>query len=222
MGMKRCFYATVLALLLSLCFGIYKSQTYTDASSDVSYLEWIYVAEKSESHAISECEKLSEILPNAPVIARVTVLQEVEHLFHASRQLVQIRNIYQGDALKEGDQIYLTYQGWSLSLYGEPYSLERGFVNLLNQGEDYLVFLGSQADGLGEKTPIYELYGDYAETSIAPVFSCEEHENKIVETGAEHTYVPYNQVSENEFFAESQAALEAMEALKEKMINQYL
>lgn len=219
MGVKRCFCATILILLLSLCFGMYKRLSYTDISRGDSYLEHIYVAEMPETYALSECEKLADTLPQAPLIARVTAVKGVEHLSRTSRQLVRVKAVYCGTVLQEGEEIYITYRNWSLSLYGDPYSMERGFVNILNTGEDYLVFMDKQVDGLGEKTPIYELYG---ENSIAPVFSYEEHENTIVETGMEHTYVLYSQVRENEFFAETPAALDAMEALKEQMITRYL
>ena len=35
--------------------------------------------------------------------------------------------------------------------------------------------------------------------AFTPIFSYQEHENNICETGGESTYVKYNQVCENEF-----------------------
>ena len=64
-------------------------------------------------------------------------------------------------------------------------------------GGEYLVFIENQVDGLGEKIPVYQVY---VENAFTPIFSYQEHENNICETGGESTYVKYNQVCENEFF----------------------
>lgn len=209
----------IAALLgISVCIGVYKKPTYTDISQDDSYLESIYVAEIPENYAVSASEELSEKLPQMPVIAKVTAVGAAEHLAGASRQMVRVKTVYKGEGLEEGQLIYLTCDRWSLSLFGEPHSIERGFVNILNTGEDYLIFADEQVDGLGEKMPIYSLYD---ESVIAPVFSFEERSSVIVDVTGLSTYVPYYQVRENEFFAESQEALNAMETLKEKMLEIY-
>ncbi len=219
--MRRYLYLwiTILALLTGVCFGISKRATYTDISKDLSYFDTIFVAEVLEEHAVPACEELLKKLPGAPIIAKVTGAGAVEHLAFTSRQPVIIKELYQGSGPKEGETIYLTCNTWSLSLYGEPWSMERGFVNVLNTGEDYLVFINRQEDGLGEKIPVYSLY---CSNIITPVFSCENRQNKIVDTAGVHTYVPYSQVKDNEFFAASTAALDALEKLKEHMMELYL
>lgn len=214
-----CLWITILFFTSGVCFGISKKTTYTDISRDNSYLNSICVAEILEEHAVPACKELLKELPKAPIIAKVTGAGTVEHLAFTSRQLVMVKEIYQGDDLEEGEQVYLTCSNWSLSLYGDPYSMERGFVNILNTGEDYLVFIEKQADGLGEKIPVYSLY---CENIISPVFSLEEHENKIVDTARIHTYVLYSQVKDNEFFAASQTAMDALEELKNSLMKMYL
>ncbi|MDE7239377.1 MAG: hypothetical protein K2N41_06655, partial [Lachnospiraceae bacterium] len=64
----------------------------------------------------------------------------------------------------------------------------------------------------------YELFG---ETVIAPVFSYLTHENKIIETDGLSTYVPYCEVTQNEFFAVSQTAMDAFLSLKREMMKRY-
>ena len=209
---------TILALLTGACFGISKKATYTDISRDPSYLDTIFVAEILEEHAVPACEELLKKLPGAPIVAKVTGAGAVEHLAFTSRQPVIVKKLYQGNGPGEGEEIYLTCNTWSLSLYGEPYSMERGFVNVLNTGEDYLVFIENQEDSLGEKTPVYSLY---CNNIITPVFSYENHENRIVDTIGVHTYVPYRQVKNNEFFAASQTALDALETLKGRLLELY-
>lgn len=83
-------------------------------------------------------------------------------------------------------------------------------------GEEYLVFIENQVDGLGEKIPVYQVY---VENAFTPIFSYQEHENNICETGGESTYVKYNQVCENEFFATTQKGMDALVGLKNEMIE---
>jgi len=171
-----------------------------------------------ENICLEETENLSVNLPQVPVIIRVSVLEDVEHIGGTSRQLVKVEDVYKGTEPAVGQDIYLTCSRWSLSLYSEPYSIERGFVNIMEVGEEYLVFIENQVDGLGEKIPVYQVY---VENAFTPIFSYQEHENNICETGGESTYVKYNQVCENEFFATTQKGMDALVGLKNEMIEKY-
>lgn len=210
---------TLAALAGAACFGAFKRGTYTDISKDEAYLEEIYVGQIPEGYALSWINELAENLPSAPYIVRVTALDDMEYLGGAGRQLVQVEKVYQGAELGEGQEIYVTCRSWGLKLHSEPYSIERGFVNMMERGEEYLLFIETQVDGLGEPLPIYELY---MECAIAPVFSYREHDNKISEeTYPYTTYVRYNEVQDNEFFAETQAAMDALMGLKKEMMGRY-
>ena len=208
----------LLIVIAVTAFGMFEKRTYTNIAEDKSYLDEIYVAQLPENICLDEAENLSKSLPQAPVILRVSVLGDVEHIGGTSRQLVKVEEVYKGMDLKVGQEIYITCSRWSLSLYSEPYSLERGFVNIMKVGEEYLAFIENQVDGLGERTPIYQVY---VENAFTPIFSYQEHENKIFETGSESTYVKYNQVRENEFFAATQKGMDALVRLKNEMIEKY-
>ena len=56
---------------------------------------------------------------------------------------------------------------------------------------------------------------------IVPVFSYSECENKVYPISGDSTYVPYAEVSNNEFFAVDNEGLNAFLALKAEMINKY-
>lgn len=221
MKLKGAFIVTMAAFLLAACYGIYEKRTYTDVTRDSSYLEAVYVAEIPENFALSCCEELEQILPDAPLVMKVSAVAELEHLARTSRQRVKVETVFQGEGVWEGEEIYLTKTTWNfypLHPYINGFAMDRGFVNVMEIGEEYLVFVGGQADGLGEKTPVYELYGG---TVIAPVFSCRTHDNQIVETDGVSTYVPYREVSGNEFFAVTQAGMDAFLSLKEEMMKRY-
>ncbi len=218
MKLRGALIVTMAAFLLAACYGIFEKRTYTDITRDASYLETVYVAEIPENFALSCCEELRRILPEAPIVMKVSAVGELEHLARTSRQRVKVEAVFQGEGVREGEELYLTESRWNLypNLYG--FSMDRGFVNLMDTGQPYLVFVEGQVDGLGERTPVYELYGD---TVIAPVFSYRTHENRIVETDGTSTYVPYHEVSGNEFFAETQAGVDAFLMLKEEMFSLY-
>lgn len=218
MKLKVCFCFTILALVGLTCFGISKRATYTDVSRDGAYLDEIHVAQIPEEICVSDCKRLTEELPDVSEVVKVTALADVEHLAGTSRQLVRIQKVYQGTALEEGQEIYVTFYRWSLSLSEEPFSLERGFVNVMETEEEYLLFLEGQADELGGTIPVYRLYG---ECVIAPMFAYKEHDNQIGSMVLGSTYVLYDEVRENEFFAVTQAAMDALLELKEKMMAQY-
>lgn len=150
-----------------------KKRTYTNIAEDKSYLDELYVAQLPENICLEETENLSVNLPQVPVIIRVSVLEDVEHIGGTSRQLVKVEDVYKGTEPAVGQDIYLTCSRWSLSLYSEPYSIERGFVNIMEVGEEYLVFIENQVDGLGEKIPVYQVY---VENAFTPIFSYQEHE----------------------------------------------
>ena len=208
----------LLIVIVVTAFGMYEKKTYTDIAEDKSYLDEIYVAQLPENICLDEAENLSKSLPQVPVILRVSVLGDVEHIGGTSRQLVKVEEVYKGTDLKVEQEIYITCRRWSLSLYSEPYSIERGFVNIMEVGEEYLAFIENQVDGLGEKIPIYQIY---VENAFTPIFSYREHENNVCETGSGSTYVKYNQVRENEFFAATQRGMDALVGLKKEMVEKY-
>ena len=152
----------LLIVIVITVFGIFEKRTYTNIAEDKSYLDELYVAQLPENICLEETENLSVNLPQVPVIIRVSVLGDVEHIGGTSRQLVKVEDVYKGTEPAVGQDIYLTCCRWSLSLYSEPYSIERGFVNIMEVGGEYLVFIENQVDGLGEKIPVYQVYVENA------------------------------------------------------------
>ena len=139
----------------------------------------------------------------------------------ATRASQKIDEIYKGTDLSVGETIHIIFNRWRLNTTVEPGSVERGFVNVLKENEEYLIFLSEKVEPLYEENaPIYRLV---EEGVIAPIFSYEEHENIIAELGEYEysTYVRYEKVKDNEFFAVTEAGMETMLSLKEKMLEQY-
>ena len=71
----------------------------------------------------------------------------------------------------------------------------------------------NQVDGLGEDSCISGVCGKCIHTNI---FISKSMKIIFCETGGESTYVKYNQVCENEFFATTQKGMDALVGLKKR------
>ena len=208
---------TLVVILAFTVFGISKRQTYTDLRNEENYLEQMQVAELPENLVSAQCERMAQELPNAPLILRVKVLEDVEYLFSTSRQKIRVQEIYAGDDLNIGDEIYLTSR-CLLSVNNELKTVECGFVNIPKVGFEYLIFAEERVDALNEPIPVYRLCGDY---SIAPIFCYEDFPHIITPTNGETKYVPYTVVQDNEFFAETENGFQIWNELKNRILTVY-
>lgn len=218
----------LLAAVISLTaaaalFGMSKRGTYTDIRAQENYMDSLPVAELPEAMAEGVCEQMLERLPDAPIILRVLITGEIEHFAGVGRQKARILQIYAGDGLSVGvgQEIYLYAQSWHLSLSAEEDfvdSVERGFINVLQTGEEYLAFARQEAPALERGVPVIEVWDDFA---VVPVFSYKRHENKVAPVSEENTYVPYTAVKGNEFFATSEKAIKSLEAVKSALLEKY-
>ena len=97
-----------------------------------------------------------------------------------------------------GEEYYLFSRSWSVSLNGYIDTLERGFVNILKAGEEYLIFASEVLQDLNEDLPAIKLYDEYL---INPVFCYEECENVVAPLLGDTLAVSYKDVKDNEFFS---------------------
>ncbi|HBA51009.1 MAG TPA: hypothetical protein DCZ91_25065 [Lachnospiraceae bacterium] len=209
---------TVCVYLAAMAFGIVKKQTYTDLAGQEDYLEQLQVAEITEEFAEPACTAMSRSLPDAAIILRIEVTGEIDHLFQVDRQKAVIRQVYAGSGLEAGEEIYVYSHHWKLALYEDPISIERGFVNIMEVGTEYLVFAEAVSEDRKNGALSVKTYDDFF---ITPVFCYEERRNAIVPVTGDTTYVPYKDVMDNEFFAASEEALQIIESLKGQMLSLY-
>lgn len=209
--------AVLLAVLAAAVFGFSKRQTFTDLRREADFPDQLSVAQLSLSLTQMDCERMAQELPQAPYIFRVRVLEDVEFLFGASRQKVQVEEVYAGETVLPGDVLYLTGH-CSLCLYAEPRSLECSFINLPVPGRQYLVFCQNTVEALDSSIPVYQLYQG---SLIAPVFWDGSADHAIFPTDGENAYVPYSAVRSNEFFPADESALETWNALKADLLLRY-
>lgn len=92
------------------------------------------------------------------------------------------------------------------------------FVNFMKDGADYLIFLSESIGYTKDGTEVFQLSQNHV---IAPVFSYTAHDNVIYPVSEESTYVPYEAVSDNEFFAVDIDGLDAFLELKKSLVQMY-
>lgn len=209
---------TVLTLIAVVSLGVFGAiyrTSYTNISKQADYLEHLQVAEMPEIIADNCCAQLRNVLPTMPFIFRVTVVGDIEHMFSIDRQKVRIEEIYEGSEGEIGEEIYLTSRRWFL--YDRKY-IERGYVNIMEPGHQYLVFLSEQINALDNETQVFRLYD---ESFFAPVFCYSDFPRVVIRTNGTPTYVPYKEVRENEFFAETDETMRKLYNLKEDLFALY-
>lgn len=216
-------------VLAAAAFGIVRKSSYTDITADDSYLEECMVGEFPESIAALSSDNMRQNLGNSPYILRVTPVGGLENDFHISQQKVTVKEVFKGDDISEGDEFYLYYKSWFVGVNPNddpsPY-ISRGYVNIMQKGKDYLVFLTEKIEQYRSATPVYKVAdgGDFL--IYAPVFCYDDMENIVsdnfyIKHSVPSTFVPYREVKGNEIFAASEGSRQIMENLKKEMINRY-
>lgn len=224
---------TICIVLAAGIFGFVKKQTYTDITSEENYLDSLQAALLSEQMAGNACQMLEEKVEAAPIILKGKPTGKAEHLFSTGRQKIKITQVYKGDGLQTGDEIYVSSDRWQLCLEEELKTVERGFVNVMKEDKEYLVFLSGQVEAHDTDVPVYRFYkpSDMNESDelpapefiIVPMFCYENMEHSIPELNNDdgNTYVPYPEVKDNEFFGMSEHSFEVWEQLKERLFAEY-
>ncbi|MBM6896481.1 hypothetical protein H9X86_03735 [Pseudoflavonifractor capillosus] len=215
---------TVAAVL----YGGYTRTTLTDYTSGENWKDNFTIASLHSGKGVERCEVMREYLPLAPNILRVEVLGDLEVLPGEAQQKVKVKQVYAGEDLQVGQEFYLYERGWSIS-FVEPYSIERGFVNVMDVGREYLVFVSKEIDTLDSSLPVYQSCsgvesstGEWVRFSLSPVFCYDHIDNAVaIPSGIGGTALPYAQVKDNEFFGTTPEVVEAWEQLKAEMLQKY-
>lgn len=199
-------------------FGLINRFTYTDITSEPGYLEYFQVAEISEEACLFTVSEMREALPQAPVIVRVRPTAEIEYMFSTARQSFVVTELIKGEGLSEGEEIYLISDRWRAIVREGQRFIERGFINFPELDSEYLAFISDEDVPQEGDLPVWKLDNCGL---ITPLFALEDRDNVIRPISGTSTYVPYSEVSGNEFFAVTQTALDAMLELKHEFIEAY-
>lgn len=203
----------------AVVLGLAGRRSHTDYGAMPNCIEMFQPAEIPESFAVSVSERLKTELPESNIVLKVRATGEQKYMFQIFQQGAQVTQIFKGPEDLQDQIIWLTDSSWRL--YPDGMQADTGFVNLMREGKEYLVFLDGEMDTTAARQdrPVYRAL---EHSLIAPVFCYENFENVAVEPPDEEcTYVPYESVKDNEFFAVTEKGIEAMEDLKHSMLALY-
>lgn len=208
-------------------WGLCQKQTYTNLLSQPEALNMLRVAEFPEALVPTMAEQALKELPESPIIIRATAMAEKDYLFSLNLQKVSVQQVYRGEGIEPGDEVQIalntkfTINAQTIEgMVADEKIAELHFVNEMEEGKDYLIFLGKKIDPLDkrEQQAIYRV----VESVITPVFGYEERENKIVDVSKSiSTYIDYELVKDNEFFVTSQKTLDGFMELKKQLLAQF-
>lgn len=206
---------TAILFVLAAVAGVINRQSFTDYTADG--LVNFKVGLLHDSLVDSTIDYMEEELSNANYILRVRAGSGMEFLFGSTQEPVTVVEVYKGEGLQSGDEIKVTRA--NSTVFMDDMSVNMGFVNEMQTGDEYLVFLDYliEADTVKEKN-IYRL----SEFIVTPIFSYQEHENVLAVPKSDwDTSVPYTEVENNEFFAVTQYGIDRLNELKAKLLEQY-
>lgn len=208
-------------------WGLCQKQTYTNLLSQPEALNMLRVAEFPEALVPTMAEQALKELPESPIIIRATAMAEKDYLFSLNLQKVSVQQVYRGEGIEPGDEVQIalntkfTINAQTIEgMVADEKIAELHFVNEMEEGKDYLIFLEKKIDPLDkrEQQAIYRV----VESVITPVFGYEERENKIVDVSESiSTYIDYELVKDNEFFITSQKTLDEFMELKKQLLAQF-
>ena len=208
-------------------WGLCQKQTYTNLLSQPEALNMLRVAEFPEALVPTMAEQALKELPESPIIIRATAMAEKDYLFSLNLQKVSVQQVYRGEGIEPGDEVQIalntkfTINAQTIEgMVADEKIAELHFVNEMEEGKDYLIFLEKKIDPLDKRKQqaIYRV----VESVITPVFGYEERENKIVDVSESiSTYINYELVKDNEFFVTSQKTLDEFMELKKQLLAQF-
>lgn len=208
-------------------YGGYIRTTLTDYTSGENWRDNFHVALMVEGVGLNIVEVMREELPSAPYILRVEILGDLELASGIGQQKVKVAQVYVGEGIEVGQEFYLYHDSWRVS-YVNGNSLGRGYINVLDVGREYLVFLKEEIDTLDDRVPVYSGMegGMLSDGSwmdfMAPIF-CYDHIDNVTApiTGEWGMGVAYTEVRDNEFFGATEKLIESWEQMKEEFLQMY-
>lgn len=202
-------FITSLMIAFPIGAGLICRQSFTDISQEDKPFDNFEIGLLSENTALNIEEYAENSLENgSSYIIKVTPTDKVKFSFLCYTEPVKILEIYKGDGLQIGDEIEILRDSshifWDLN---DTDCANMGFVNLMNENEEYLVFLDKKI----EDKPVYKT----VPCLMAAIFSYSDRDNVVL------TDNKFRNTGNNEFFTSDENALETLEGVKSVLIEKY-
>lgn len=210
-------YAFVFCILLGI--GLNTRLSYKDFNDEKEPLDNFVVGLMDKKMVESGIEMMSENLDKSNIILAVECKEDVKFRYSCATQKVEVKKIFKGNNINIGKELEICtvkylFMNKNMQVEGKQCA-NMGFVNKMEKGKTYLVFLDKRA----KNTNIYVTQDDIF---IKTIFSYENiKNNECIPISKEQYSIKYADAKNNEFFITSEKGIKAMEKYKQSLIQKY-
>lgn len=206
----------VIFVAMLLFKGLDKKRVYRDLNSEKNPLDMFTVGVLNDELNEISFEWLDERIDNAKYILAVECMEKTKFRASCATQEVEVKKIFKGKNIKKGEKIdvltisciFMEDEDWERS------AINKSYVNEFKVGKKYLLFLDEKI----KNTNIYNT----GECLLLPMFAYDDIKNKPCKATIEgELSAYYKDISDNEFFIETEEGLRKMEEYKKKIISKY-
>jgi len=216
---------TTICFLTMLGYGLYQKTTYSNHNKEENLLEdHFYVGIFPDSMIDSQIETLSDNLDSQNYILAAKCNDPVFFRFNCATQNVTVKKVFAGSNMDVGSKFDILVstslaEDGGIIVNGKSSYFGTNFVNVMETGKVYLVFLERKIENHDSSDPIYRFSDAFL---IKPLFSYEEMKSVPLSSETELSdSVSYSTAKGSEFFLASQASIDKMHALQEEFITKY-
>lgn len=213
---------TAVVFIAALGIGLWCKKEYKDFNKETQPLNHFCIGIFPDEIVDMQMEMLREMLPDSKSIIAARCEGKAEYYFSCAVQPVIVEQVFRGEELKKGNQIKVPvvsnlFFEKDMYIAGKPLA-NIGFMNEMVPGKMYLIFLDRKINTYDEE----QIYAYNRDFIIRPNFCCETTENSpCISVSKMTNSVPYETVSENEYFVKSEKTIEKLNALKQELLKKY-
>lgn len=162
---------------------------------------------------------LEEIVEEAPIIVKAKAQKSFEYYGREGRQLVLIEEVFRGNGLEQGDEIYVYSNKIKFIDSGIFYSIGMWNTSFMEVEGEYLIFLLGEVPLPNSKDKIYQLYDE--KINIMPIFSYEDLDNGLVEVNDKYGCIQFSETKGREIFTNSKVVMSTYLDIKHQLLKKY-
>ena len=222
MKIKKTLVCFIIIFFVLLGIGLYVKSTYMNFNEETEPLSNFTVGIITDDMLSYQLENFKENLDSSNIIIAARCIDEPEFRYKTITQKVVITQIFKGSGIGVGDEIEISRSGNSIywnSDDGSDNAINLGYVNVMKQGEVYLIFLDGRVQNNYDDNIIYKTGDKFA---MAPIFCYTDLQTYSTEPMYEDYSVAwYEDVKDSEFFVSSDVDIEKLLNFKKEIIEKY-
>lgn len=206
---------SLLLFVVAGIFGISKKGSYTNMSLEEEPLESFYIAPFPDNLIdVIEPESFeTTMFEEAENVMRVEAIGKSEFVFCMMLQRAVVKEVFYGDQSLVGQEIKIAGES-GLLYFDSVKTYNSGYTRCMEAGKEYLVYVREEVNFYDQQERVFLCPA----ITVRTIF---QYEDGISVPTGNSVYVPYSDVKDYEYYAQTQAGLDALLALKKYVINKW-